>query len=172
VSGESWPGARPLEIPLLLAALNRRSVEYVVIGGFALAAHRYVRATDDLDIVPEPSGPNLARLVAVVEELEGEPTDLAGGLRADELPVRFGLESLRHGGSWALNTRHGVLHVMQGVPGAEEYPELRADAKRVQVPDVGEVWFVGRDRLIRMKQESGRLRDQADVEELLRRADV
>ena len=169
MSGGAWPGARPLEIPRLLAALNDAGVEYVVIGGFALAAHRYVRATDDLDVVPKPSRANLSRLVAAVDELGGVPTDLAGGIRPDELPLPFGLESLVAGGSWALNTRYGVLHVMQGVPGADDYRELRAGAKRVPVPEVGDVWFVGRDQLIRMKQESDRLRDKADVEELLRR---
>ena len=169
MSSGSWPGATPLAIPSLLAALNDGKVEYVVIGGFALAAHRYVRATDDLDIVPKPSRANLARLVEAVERLDGVPTELAGGPSPDELPVPFGLESLLDGGTWALNTRHGVLHVMQGVSGAEDYRALRADAKRVPVPEVGDVWFAGRDRLIRMKQGSERLKDQADVEELLKR---
>jgi hypothetical protein len=171
VTGGTWPGAGALEIPLLLAALNGGGVEYVVIGGFALAAHRYVRATDDLDVVPKPGRTNLSRLVRVVEELGGVPTDVAGGLHPDELPVAFGLESLLEGGTWALSTRHGVLHVMQDVPGAEDYAELRTNAKVVPVPDVGDVWFVGRDQLIRMKEASTRLKDQADVEELLERGD-
>ena len=39
------------------------------------------------------------------------------------------------------------------------------------VNGVGEVLFVGRDQLIRMKQATGRLKDQADVQELLSRGD-
>lgn len=167
----AWPGTRPLLVPQLLRALNDGGVEYVVIGGYALAAHRYVRGTDDLDIVPRPSREDLERLVGVVHELEGVPVDVTGRLRLEELPRPFGVESLLDGATWALGTRYGVLHVMQHVLGAEDYRELRAGAKRVDIPDVGDVWFVGREQLIRMKQASDRLRDRADAEELLRRGD-
>jgi len=167
----SWPGSVPLLIPELLRALNQRGVEYVVIGGYALAAHRYVRGTDDLDVVPEPSRANMKRLVDAIEALDGTPVDVAGGLRSAELPVPFGLRSLLDGGTWAMSTRYGVLHVMQGVPGAESYDELRAGAKRVRLEDIGDVFFVGRDQLMRMKRATGRLKDQADVEELLQRGD-
>lgn len=166
-----WPGARPLAIPELLRALNEARVEYVVIGGYALAAHRYVRGTDDLDIVPKPARASLRRLVEAIETLDAVPIELEGGLRADELPVPFGLQSLLDGGTWALSTRYGVLHIMQAVPGAEDYGELRANAKRVSLDDVGDVLFVGRDQLIRMKTQAGRLKDRADVEELLKRGD-
>lgn len=37
----------------ILAALNARGVRYVVVGGFAVAAHGVVRATADLDLVVE-----------------------------------------------------------------------------------------------------------------------
>ena len=117
-------------IPRLLEALHRARVEYVVIGGYALAAHGYVRGTDDLDVVPGPDRRNLQRLADAVEDLEGVPVEIAGGLRPEV---------------------------------------LRAGAKRVDLPGIGAVWFVGRDQLVRMKQRSDRLRDKADVEELLRR---
>jgi hypothetical protein len=58
---------------------------------------------------------------------------------------------------------------MQAVSGAEDYADLRADSKQVDVPNVGVVSFAGRERMIRMKREAGRLKDLADVEELLRR---
>jgi hypothetical protein len=167
-----WPGARPLAIPELLRALNEARVEYVVIGGYALAAHRYVRGTDDLDIVPKPVRVNMQRLVKAVEGLEAVPVELEGGFRPEELPVQFGLQSLLAGGTWALSTRYGILHIMQAVPGAEDYEELRANAKSVSLEDVGDVLFVGREQLIRMKRSAGRLKDQADVEELLRRGDA
>jgi hypothetical protein len=43
------PPLRPLE---LLGELLRNDVDFVVIGGFSLAAHGVVRATKDVDIVP------------------------------------------------------------------------------------------------------------------------
>src|SRR5207249_1226660 len=90
VMSSEWPGSVPLSIPDLLRALNATHVEYVVIGGYALAAHRYVRGTDDLDIVPRPTRANLQRLLNVVQSLDGVPVEIEGGLHPDELPVPFG----------------------------------------------------------------------------------
>jgi hypothetical protein len=150
----------------LLRSLLEGNVDFVVIGGFALATHGYVRGTEDLDVVPEPTQGNLARLRQVVEELGGTPVDVRGGIRSDEMPVPFGLASLVDGGTWMLDTNYGVLHVMQFVQGAEDYDELRANAVTVPLPDVGDVRFVGREQLLEMKRGSSRLKDQSDVQEL------
>jgi predicted nucleotidyltransferase len=39
------------DLKLVLQALNESRVEYLLIGGYALAAHGYVRATTDIDIL-------------------------------------------------------------------------------------------------------------------------
>ena len=39
------------DLKLLLRSLNQHGVEYLLIGGYALAAHGYQRATTDIDIV-------------------------------------------------------------------------------------------------------------------------
>jgi predicted nucleotidyltransferase len=39
------------DLKLLLRSLNDHSVEYLLIGGYALAAHGYQRATTDIDVV-------------------------------------------------------------------------------------------------------------------------
>ena len=49
----------------LIAALADGGVEYVLIGGLAVGAHGFPRATKDLDIVPAPDVANLQRLAAV-----------------------------------------------------------------------------------------------------------
>jgi len=46
----------------IVAALNAGEVAYVIVGGIAVAAHGVVRATADLDLVPEASAENLERL--------------------------------------------------------------------------------------------------------------
>jgi hypothetical protein len=154
---------RPLD---LLAALVAGGVDFVVIGGFALATHGYVRGTEDLDIIPEPAPANMETLLRVVEQLDGAPVEIARGIRAEELPVPFGLRSLIDGGTWMLDTNYGVLHVMQGVQGAEDYCELRKNAVTVPLPAVGDVTFVGREQLLEMKRGSSRLKDQSDAHEL------
>jgi hypothetical protein len=52
----------PLQPEALLAVLVEHAVDFVVIGGFSLAAHGVIRGTKDIDIVPEPSSSNLGRL--------------------------------------------------------------------------------------------------------------
>jgi hypothetical protein len=46
--------ARPAtldDLKSLLRALNEHGVEYLLIGGYALAAHGYQRATTDIDVL-------------------------------------------------------------------------------------------------------------------------
>jgi hypothetical protein len=50
----------------LLAAFNARQVEYLVVGGHALAAHGLVRATKDLDVWVRPTPSNAPRVIAAL----------------------------------------------------------------------------------------------------------
>lgn len=46
----------------LFRGLADEGVESVVIGGVAVAVHVFVRATEDVDLVPNPERENLDRL--------------------------------------------------------------------------------------------------------------
>lgn len=59
-----------LDLRALLELLHERDVRFVVIGGVAVAAHGYVRGTEDLDLVPDPDPQNLERLTAALDDLE------------------------------------------------------------------------------------------------------
>jgi len=52
----------------LLLALTGAEVEFVVIGGVAVGVHGFIRATKDLDIVPDPSPANLERLARMLKQ--------------------------------------------------------------------------------------------------------
>ncbi len=43
------------DLKLLLQSLNQHGVEYLLIGGYALAAHGYQRATTDIDLLVPPT---------------------------------------------------------------------------------------------------------------------
>ena len=147
---------RPLRAREMLATLRRHNVDFVVIGGFALAPHGYVRATKDLDIVPGPEPGNIDRLAYALREMDAKP-DL-GELGADELGIPLDEAGLRLGGNWVLWTRFGRLDVMQDVPGLRGYDHLRAGAVRVH-----DVLYAGYDDLISMKAASGRDEDLRDI---------
>lgn len=140
----------------LLATLERHRVQFVVIGGFSLAAHGYVRATKDIDIVPDPSPSNLARLADALRELQAA-VDL-GDSESDELGVAPDAQGLGSGGNWVLQTRYGRLDLMQQVSGLRDYGRLRAGAV-----EVGGVWYAGYEELISMKAASGREEDLRDI---------
>lgn len=69
----------------LIATLADAGVRYVLIGGLAVAAHGYPRATKDLDIVPAPDRPNLERLAALLRTLDAQHHGL-GDFDPSELP--------------------------------------------------------------------------------------
>jgi hypothetical protein len=159
------PGPQtPADFFDLLRVLSERRVELVVIGGLAVALHGYVRATKDIDIVPEPSRENLTRLWKALGEIDATPTELEE-FRTEELPVAFSLDALiEGGGNWALYTRLGRIDVMQCVKGLDSYAELRAGAERVDEPSVGHpLWVAGLDDLISMKEAAGRDIDRIDI---------
>ena len=155
-----------LEADTILRTLLDHKVEFVVIGGLAVAAHGFPRATKDIDIVPAPDPQNRRRLYDALRGLQAEPLEI-GDFRADELPVPFVPEGLDEGGNWALRTNAGRVDVLQWVPGVEKgYDRLRAQALDVELPEVGWVRFAGYADLVAMKRAAGRAQDERDLEEL------
>lgn len=152
----------------LLGALVTAKVDFFVIGGLAVAAHGYERATKDIDVVPSPDPGNLARLSAVLHELDAEQLDV-GDFRPEELPVTLSAEGLAAGGNWALMTRYGRIDVLQYQDGVlesdDDYAAFAARALVVETP-VGPVSFVAYEDLLRMKYGAGRDQDLTDIRAL------
>jgi hypothetical protein len=160
---------RPLRPEPLLAALIDNEVEFVIVGGYAVAAHGFARATKDIDICPDPRDDNLRRLAAAITELEATPIGLEEF--EGEFDLNPDLDGLRMGGNWTLMTKHGRLDVMQtfSFEGAGEgeggYGDLVAHA--VERTFLGQrVRFCSYDDLLRMKRAAGRAQDKVDVETL------
>jgi hypothetical protein len=63
--------------------LNSIGVEYLVVGGYALAAHGHPRYTGDLDLWIRPVGPNVAKLLEALRQFGFG----ALGLNADEFQM-------------------------------------------------------------------------------------
>ncbi len=56
----------PKDFQDFLRLLENHRVKYVVVGGYALGYHGYVRASGDLDLFVEISESNADRLVAII----------------------------------------------------------------------------------------------------------
>jgi predicted nucleotidyltransferase len=141
----------PLDAAGILRALDDHRVDYVVIGGLAVQTHGHPRTTQDLDLVPEPSATNLARLRDALTALGARPVGKARPTPID-IPSTGVLE---------LDTDAGGIDIHLDPPGAAPYPELRSRALNVQVGVT--VLVAGLDDLIAMKRASGRPIDRSDV---------
>jgi hypothetical protein len=103
----------------LLLELSNAGVDFVVIGGVTVGVHGFVRATKDLDVVPDPDPANLARLAAVLTDVAAEHVG-TGDFAADELPYDpTDPQQLAQGANFRLDTRLGPLDVMQWVAGID-----------------------------------------------------
>lgn len=156
-------GISPLDIEGLLAALEQAGVRFVVIGGFAVGAHGYPRATKDLDIVPDPDPENLARLASLLPELNASVLGMED-FSEDEV-VQPDADGLAMGGNFVLITRHGRLDIMQLIGPDLEYADL--DSAAVEDEVFGHrIRFCGFEHLIAMKEAAGRPEDEIDIRRL------
>jgi hypothetical protein len=152
---------RQFDLHALLAALHEHEVSFIVIGGVAVGAHGYVRATEDLDLVPDPDPENLERLTKTIAELEATlPT--AGGRSFD--PVSDS-RVVRRGGSVTADTKFGGLDVVQRAQGVPGYSQLAADAVESELLGVP-VRVCSLARLREMKRARSDGQDRADLENL------
>ena len=140
----------------IVTALNAGEVAYVIVGGIAVATHGVVRATGDLDVVPEPSAENLDRLARTLTDLGAEhPVD--GSLTGTSLsrPISF-----------KLRTRHGDVQVLNRMPSVPAYARLIESAIVVELAPEIRARVCSLADLRAMKLASGRPRDLVDVAEL------
>lgn len=155
----SRPGAGPpvLNAAGIVSVLNRHEVRYVVIGAFAAIAQQApIPATRDIDLTPEASMENLARLSAALDELDAR-------IRTETLPegLPFGHDaaSLAAAETWNLVCPEGEFDISFRPAGFDHgYPDLAERAHRVRVEGV-EVFVADLDDVIRSKEAAGRPKD-------------
>lgn len=150
------PAEAPFEPERIVAALNQARADYVVVGGLAVAAYGVVRATRDLDIVPDLDPANMARLASALVALGAEH------------PVQAELtgEALARPVSFKLMTRHGAVQVLNRMHGVPPFGELRAARVQVRIAADAVAPVCSLAHLRSMKRAAGRARDLVDLQEL------
>jgi len=136
----------------LLACLNARGVEYMIVGGYALAFHGAPRYTGDLDVWVKPDAENARRVLAALADFGVGSLDLKEiDLRSADRVVQIGVPPVRV----------DLLTSLSGVSWEE------AVGRRVRGPygDM-EVPYMGRDDFLANKKACGRHKDLADIEAL------
>jgi hypothetical protein len=140
----------------IIRALNDHGVDYIVVGGFAVAAWGVIRATDDLDIVVDQSWNNAAHLAEALTELNARD--------ATDAPTPLTQETLVRRENRLFSTKHGQVHILNHVGTVPSYGEL-LPAQLVEVDDL-RVRVATKDQLRSMKTGTGRPKDALDLDEL------
>ena len=140
------------DLRAFIELLNSSGVEYVIVGGFALAFHVRPRYTGDIDFLIRSTPENAAKLAAVLAgfgfgSLGLTATDF---LRPDCI-VQLGYPPNR-------------IDLLTSVTGVETDSVWRG--RVASDLDGLPVHFIGREDLIRNKRATGRTQDRADLEAL------
>jgi hypothetical protein len=142
----------PEDFREFLKLLNENQVEYLLIGGYAVAHHGYVRTTADLDVWIGMTDTNAERLVKVFREF---------GLTSSTLTPSF---FLRAGKIFRMGFppfRLEVHTIISGVDFAVAYANrVNATVDGIEIP------VISLDDLKRNKLASGRHKDLADLDHL------
>ncbi len=136
----------------LFALLNKHAVEYIVVGGYALAYHGAPRFTGDIDIFVCSTAENATRILDALSEFGFGSVGLTEGdfsapnkvIQLGVPPVRVDLITSLTGVSW------------------DEAVATRSPGSYGDVP----VFFLGRNEFIANKRAIGRKKDLADIEAL------
>ena len=138
----------------LLALFNTTGVEFLVVGGHAVAFHGRPRLTDVLDLFVRPDLTNGERIVQALQQFGFGSRELTpADFLADDRVIQLGRAP----------NRVDLLTRLYGVDFSDAWG--RRVAARL---DDAQVWIISREDLIKNKRETGRTQDLADVEFLER----
>ena len=142
----------------IIAALQKRNVRFVVVGGIAAIAQGSPLPTEDIDITPEGSTDNLEALAAALVDLDAK-------LRTAEGPVAFPIDARMIAGNalWNFTTGAGDLDLCFEPTGTRGYDDLRRHALELDLGSGAPVLVASLADVIRSKEAAGRAKDRAQL---------
>ncbi|MFA6185949.1 MAG: DUF6036 family nucleotidyltransferase [Phycisphaerae bacterium] len=134
----------------LLELFNAHKVEYIVVGGYALAFHGAPRFTGDIDLLVRPVAENARRVLASLRDFgfgslnlsESDFTRIENIIQLGVSPVRIDILTSLSGVDWEKSQANKVAGDYGGTP----------------------VYFLGKKEFILNKKSLGRKKDIADIE--------
>ncbi len=133
----------------MLSALSAEGVEFILVGAHALAAHGFVRATQDIDILVRPTPENARRVFAALRSFKAPLLDLTeADLLNPDVIYQVGVEPNR-------------IDLMNDIPGVS-WDEAWSGRTEVVIEGV-RVPVLGIEEFVRNKRASGRPKDRADL---------
>jgi predicted nucleotidyltransferase len=135
-----------------IASLNDNKVQYLVVGGYAVAFHGHPRYTKDIDIWIEPTDENICLLLKAIDDFGfGSLGFKKEDFSKPDMIVQIGVPP----------NRIDLLNSIDGL----DFKEAIAN-KKIITKDGVTINLVGLDDLRKSKKTSGRPQDLADLENL------
>lgn len=136
----------------LLVLLEEHGVDYMIVGGYAVAFHGFPRFTKDIDIFFDASPDNIEKIISTLEQFGFSREELDKALFSTKGNiVTFGVAPVRV----------DFINQIDGI----EFTGAKQNRIRGRYGSA-EVFFIGKDDLIKNKKSTSRAKDKADIEEL------
>lgn len=140
----------------ITGAFLRAGADFVVIGGFAVIANDYVRATEDVDLLVPDDAANDRAIDQALIGLQ------ASWVNSDRPYEPGGVTGREHSRLW---TEHGFIDLLREGTAPLDFATVRDHALRSDLGD-GEFRVAGLASLVAFKRLAGRPRDRSDLAEL------
>lgn len=149
-------GPRDPDLRAVTAAFVAARARFVVIGGFAVVAHRHVRATEDVDLLIPDDAANDDRCLAALASLDSRR-------RGDGEPVA--LVDLANRAHLRVDSRGGLVDLLREGNAPLDFDHATSDALTADLGD-GPFLVAGLATIVALKRLAGRPLDRQDLEAL------
>jgi hypothetical protein len=150
----------------VIEMLSEAEIDYVLVGGLAVALHGYQRVTMDVDVVLAMTEDNLRRFIGCAKSAGLRPVipvEIDALAKPDVIEQWHREKGMLAFGLRGADLMAPVIDVL--VKPVIAFPELRRDAKLIAVGSLT-VPIASIEHLIAMKTGTGRNKDLIDIEEL------
>jgi len=136
-----------------LSLLIDKRVEFLVVGGYSVAFHGFVRYTGDFDVWINPTKQNAEKMEIALSEFGFSSL----GLQMKDFIVsgqviQLGVEPLR-------------IDIMTSISGVDSFQTAFDNRETIEISGL-ELNYIGYQDLVTNKNETGRLQDKRDLVEL------
>jgi hypothetical protein len=135
-----------------LALLNAHKVDFMIVGGYALAYHGAPRYTGDMDVFVKPDRKNAQRIIEVLKEFGFSSLELSfDDFQKEDNVIQLGLPPVRI----------DILTSISGVTWEQAF-----STKEPGFYGTLAVNYIGKKQFVANKKAIGRAKDLADIEAL------
>jgi hypothetical protein len=137
-----------------LEACSNSEVEYLLVGGYAVILHGYIRSTADMDIWANKTAGNYKKLAKAFRDF-GAPIFPEEDFLGNKYDV------------WGIGMEPSKIEILSEVKGVQ-FEECLLACKKLQVKSF-EVPYIHLKHLLIAKEAAGRFKDKADIEALTKK---